>query len=147
MSTSIAFQLVATWHELQVNVSQSLKSFYYKKCIYLSTRNPRKIFQQACTLIQRYKKSWIMLENTKKILHIRTVKQRRRKNIYGTKNMNLYTFHYWCAWCPVDIFSGGTCPRPLNIVFPLHLFTWLESFQNLQLNQPLWSPLLSSHLY
>jgi len=30
-----------------------------------------------------------MLENTKKFLHIWTVKQRHRKKIYGTKNINL----------------------------------------------------------
>ena len=39
--------------------------------------------------IQRYKKSDIMLENTKKNLHIRPVKQRHRKKMHGTKTINL----------------------------------------------------------
>ena len=64
-------------------------------------------------------KSWIMLENTKKILHIRTIKQRYRKKISHKKHELI---HFIIGGLFVRellsrrLLSVGLCPRPMNYV-------------------------------
>jgi hypothetical protein len=62
-------------------------------------------------------KSWIMLENTKKIVQIQTVGQWHRKKwiLYDTKTLTFTFHHYWGAFC-----QGSFVLDPYYIYFYLY---------------------------
>ena len=56
----------------------------------------------------------------KEILHIWTVKQRHRKEIFGTKTINLY-FSLLGGFCPVPNYMMGTTSGAGLLTIPVHI--------------------------